>query len=56
MRIRQPAAAILGFVIFGTVPDVWVCLGALLIAGSGIYIARREARLVTAGVTRARTM
>ncbi|MDD9983109.1 MAG: DMT family transporter [Gammaproteobacteria bacterium] len=51
-----PAAAILGFVIFGTVPDVWVCLGALLIGGSGIYIARREARLVTAGVTRARTM
>ena len=47
-------AAIFGFLIFGTVPDGWVGLGALLVVGSGIYIARREARLAAAGAARAR--
>ena len=46
-------AAIFGFLFFGTVPDIWVGLGALLVAGSGIYIARREARITAVGATRA---
>ncbi len=36
-------AALVGFVGFGEVPDVWTCLGGALIAGSAIYVALREA-------------
>ncbi len=37
-------AAILGFLVFGDVPDVWLAAGAGLIAASGLYVARRERR------------
>ncbi|HTE99416.1 MAG TPA: DMT family transporter [Bradyrhizobium sp.] len=34
--------SILGFVIFGEVPDVWTVIGAVFIVGSGLYTAHRE--------------
>jgi drug/metabolite transporter (DMT)-like permease len=33
---------ILGFLIFGEVPDIWTVAGAGLIVGSGLYTAHRE--------------
>lgn len=43
--IRLPLAALVGFVIFGEVPQVWVWAGGVVICASAIYIARREAFL-----------
>jgi drug/metabolite transporter (DMT)-like permease len=34
--------SILGFVIFGEVPDVWTVIGAVFIVSSGLYTAHRE--------------
>ena len=34
--------SILGFVIFGEVPDLWTVVGAAFIVGSGLYTAHRE--------------
>ena len=36
--------AILGFVIFGTVPDSWTLIGAAVIMGAGLIIWKREQR------------
>ena len=33
---------ILGFLIFGDVPDIWTVIGAVLVVGSGLYTAHRE--------------
>ncbi len=41
---RLPFVAVLAFFTFGEVPDIWTWVGAAVIAGSSIYIARREAR------------
>jgi drug/metabolite transporter (DMT)-like permease len=38
-------AALLGYVIFGELPDLWTWVGAAIIVASGIYVARREAAL-----------
>jgi drug/metabolite transporter (DMT)-like permease len=35
-------ATLLGFVIFGEVPDIWTVTGAVFIVGSGLYTAHRE--------------
>ncbi len=35
-------AAILGFIVFGDLPDMWTTVGALIVAGSGVYILHRE--------------
>ena len=35
-------AAIIGYVVFGTVPDVPTWIGMMLIVGAGLYIAHRE--------------
>ncbi|MEE8332341.1 MAG: DMT family transporter [Alphaproteobacteria bacterium] len=40
--LRLPVAALLGFALFGERPEVWVWVGAAIIAASSIYIARRE--------------
>ncbi len=40
---RLPFVAGLAFLVFGQVPDLWTWGGAAIIAGSAIYIARREA-------------
>lgn len=37
-------AALLSFVVFGELPDVWVWLGAAIIAGSGIFMLYYEHR------------
>jgi len=37
-------AAIVGYVFFSQVPDIWTWVGAAVIALAGIYIAHREAR------------
>ena len=34
--------SILGFVVFGEVPDLWTVTGAVFIVGSGLYTAHRE--------------
>ena len=43
--LRLPIVALIAYVAFGQVPDVWIWLGGGLIAASGIYIAHREAQL-----------
>lgn len=43
--IQLLVAAALGYVLFAEVPDRWTWIGSALIAGSAIYIARREAVL-----------
>lgn len=42
---RLIGAGILGFLFFGEVPDLYTLLGAAVIVGSSLYIARREAQL-----------
>jgi len=42
---RLPIVAALAYVIFGEVQDLWTWVGAAVIAGSAIYIARREAQV-----------
>jgi len=36
-------AALIGFLIFSEIPDVWKVVGAAIVASANIYIARREA-------------
>ncbi|MEO3428050.1 DMT family transporter [Pelagibius sp. CAU 1746] len=42
---RLPFVAVIGFLLFDEVPDVWTWVGAAVIAGAAIYIAQREARV-----------
>lgn len=42
-------ATIWGMTIFGEYPDAYTCLGALVIAGAGIYVWHRETRVRTQG-------
>jgi drug/metabolite transporter (DMT)-like permease len=42
---RLPVAALIGFLWFGEVTDLWTWIGAAIIAGSSIYVAHREAQL-----------
>ncbi len=46
---RLPFVAVIAFVLFGEVPDLWTWLGAAVIAASAIYIARREAQVAKQG-------
>jgi drug/metabolite transporter (DMT)-like permease len=41
--LRLPFVALFAYLVFGQTADIWVWLGGGLIAGSAIYIARREA-------------
>jgi drug/metabolite transporter (DMT)-like permease len=41
--MQLPFVAAIAFAAFGEVPDLWTLAGAAVIAGSAIYIARREA-------------
>ena len=36
--------AILGFVIWGDVPDLWVAAGGVLTVGSGLFLLYQERR------------
>lgn len=40
-----PFVAVLGFALYGEMPDGWSVLGAALIIGSGVYTAHREAKM-----------
>jgi drug/metabolite transporter (DMT)-like permease len=42
--IELVGSAVLGYVIFHNLPDLWTWVGAGVIIGSGIYIAFRERR------------
>lgn len=42
---RLPIAAVLGLVFFSEWPDEYTVLGAVIIGGSGLYIAHREAKV-----------
>ncbi|MBV9833268.1 MAG: DMT family transporter [Alphaproteobacteria bacterium] len=44
--VRLPLAVLLGVWVFGEHPSIWTAVGALLIASSTLYSARREARRV----------
>src|SRR5215813_7670759 len=46
---RLPFAALIGFLWFGEVTNLWTWIGAAIIAGSSIYVAYREARLARVG-------
>jgi drug/metabolite transporter (DMT)-like permease len=46
---RLPFAALIGFLWFGEVTDLWTWIGAAIIAGSSVYVAHREARLARLG-------
>jgi drug/metabolite transporter (DMT)-like permease len=39
---------ILGFVLFGDVPDLWTILGAAIVVASGLYTWRHDRRAITA--------
>lgn len=42
--LRLPLVALIAYLVFGEVPDVWVWIGGGVIAASSLYIAHREAR------------
>jgi drug/metabolite transporter (DMT)-like permease len=42
--LQLPFAAIVGFVVFAEVPDLWIWVGAAIIAGATYYILRLESR------------
>lgn len=50
--IRLVYAALLGFFLFGEVPDLWTYLGTAFIVGSALYIARDEASRSRSGLGR----
>jgi drug/metabolite transporter (DMT)-like permease len=43
--VRLPFVALLAFLLFAEVAEVWTWIGAAIIAGSAIYVARRESVL-----------
>ena len=40
---RLPFAALIGFLVFAELPDIWVWAGGVVIFVSSIYLAHREA-------------
>jgi drug/metabolite transporter (DMT)-like permease len=40
---RLPIVALLGWIVFGEVTDIWTWVGAAIIAASSVYVANREA-------------
>jgi drug/metabolite transporter (DMT)-like permease len=49
--LRLPVVALIAYLAFDEVPDVWVWLGGGVIAGSSLYIAHRESRAKPTGAT-----
>jgi drug/metabolite transporter (DMT)-like permease len=43
--LRLPLSVLTGLWLFAELPSIWTLVGALVIVGSTLYIARREARL-----------
>ena len=48
---RLPIAALVGFLMFGDVPEIWIWLGGAVIAGAAIYLARKENTVSSADKT-----
>jgi drug/metabolite transporter (DMT)-like permease len=42
--LQLPFAAFLGFLVFGEVPDIWIWVGAAMIAAAATYVIRTERR------------
>ncbi|MBM3542035.1 MAG: DMT family transporter, partial [Alphaproteobacteria bacterium] len=38
------SSAALGYAVWGDVPDLWAAVGALVIAGSGLWLAMRQSK------------
>jgi drug/metabolite transporter (DMT)-like permease len=53
--LRLPVVAVIAYLAFGEVPDLWVWLGGAVIAASGLYIVHREATLQPATLPAAAT-
>ena len=53
--LRLPFSVLVGLWVFAEVPSIWTLVGALVIIGSTLYIARREARLGKPVVPEAKT-
>ena len=47
--LRLPISALMGFLVFGEVPTIWVWIGGAVIASAAAYIAHREASPAPAG-------
>jgi drug/metabolite transporter (DMT)-like permease len=43
-------ATLLGFMVWGELPDAWVVLGAVVIVASGVYMLRVETRTRVEGL------
>lgn len=41
---RLPFAALIGFLVFSEIPDIWVWIGGTVIFGASVFIARYETR------------
>ncbi len=41
--LRLPISALMGFLVFGEIPTIWVWVGGAVIASAAAYIAHREA-------------
>jgi drug/metabolite transporter (DMT)-like permease len=39
--LRLPITALIAFVAFAEVPDLWTWIGAVVIFGSSVYVVRR---------------
>jgi drug/metabolite transporter (DMT)-like permease len=52
--LRMPFTAVLAYLVFAEVTDLWTWVGAAVIAGSSIYVAHREAQLARSGLVAAR--
>jgi drug/metabolite transporter (DMT)-like permease len=37
-------AVVIGYLVFGDLPDIWTVVGALIVVGAGTYTAWREHR------------
>jgi len=44
---RLPIAAVVGFLMFGDVPEIWIWVGGAVIAGAAIYLAKKEGTATT---------
>lgn len=51
--LRMPLTALLAYLVFGEITDLWTWVGAAVIAGASIYVAHREAQLARRGATAA---
>jgi drug/metabolite transporter (DMT)-like permease len=45
---RLPMVALLAYLVFGEVPDLWTWVGGAVIVGATVYIARREQQIAAA--------